>query len=115
MTMWSHAELREVYRKHGWREADFLTPARAAQPRAPSTTSGQYHPQNTTIHNIQNSTHYCVSLTIEEYSLLCPSVCLHTSYTPLTAFRRLDQAVCLIATFNILLYNIILVSMFGIL
>ncbi|VVC89264.1 unnamed protein product [Leptidea sinapis] len=28
--MWSHAELREVYRKHGWREADFLTPARAA-------------------------------------------------------------------------------------
>ncbi|XP_041983365.1 catenin delta-2 isoform X2 [Aricia agestis] len=35
MTMWSHAELREVYRKHGWREADFLTPARAAAPRAP--------------------------------------------------------------------------------
>lgn len=42
MTMWSHAELREVYRKHGWREADFLTPARAAQPRASnSNTSGQ--------------------------------------------------------------------------
>ncbi|XP_047037055.1 catenin delta-2 isoform X9 [Helicoverpa zea] len=39
MTMWSHAELREVYRKHGWREADFLTPARAAQPRQPSTAS----------------------------------------------------------------------------
>ncbi|XP_061380349.1 catenin delta-2 isoform X1 [Danaus plexippus] len=40
MTMWSHVELREVYRKHGWREADFLTPARAAQPRAASNTSG---------------------------------------------------------------------------
>ncbi|KAI8425702.1 hypothetical protein MSG28_011505 [Choristoneura fumiferana] len=39
MTMWSHAELREVYRKHGWREADFLTPARGAQPRASSNTS----------------------------------------------------------------------------
>uniref|UniRef100_A0A2A4JC50 Catenin delta-2 n=1 Tax=Heliothis virescens TaxID=7102 RepID=A0A2A4JC50_HELVI len=44
MTMWSHAELREVYRKHGWREADFLTPARAAQPRQPSTASGQGTP-----------------------------------------------------------------------
>ncbi|KAF9808107.1 hypothetical protein SFRURICE_017279, partial [Spodoptera frugiperda] len=46
MTMWSHAELREVYRKHGWREADFLTPARAAQPRAPSTASGQGTPSS---------------------------------------------------------------------
>ncbi|XP_028025743.1 catenin delta-2 isoform X2 [Bombyx mandarina] len=39
MTMWSHAELREVYRKHGWREADFLTPARAAQQRSSSGSS----------------------------------------------------------------------------
>ncbi|XP_053618908.1 catenin delta-2 isoform X2 [Plodia interpunctella] len=39
MTMWSHAELREVYRKHGWREADFLTPARAAMPRGSSNSS----------------------------------------------------------------------------
>ncbi|XP_045779948.1 catenin delta-2 isoform X2 [Maniola jurtina] len=46
MTMWSHAELREVYRKHGWREADFLTPARAAQPRASSNTSGQGTPMS---------------------------------------------------------------------
>ncbi|XP_068624704.1 catenin delta-2 [Battus philenor] len=44
MTMWSHAELREVYRKHGWREADFLTPARAAQPRGSSNSSGQGTP-----------------------------------------------------------------------
>ncbi|KPJ19284.1 Catenin delta-2 [Papilio machaon] len=43
MTMWSHAELREVYRKHGWREADFLTPARAAQPRQ-TNNSGQGTP-----------------------------------------------------------------------
>ncbi|XP_013174746.1 PREDICTED: catenin delta-2 isoform X1 [Papilio xuthus] len=43
MTMWSHAELREVYRKHGWREADFLTPARAAQPRQ-NNSSGQGTP-----------------------------------------------------------------------
>lgn len=51
MTMWSHAELREVYRKHGWREADFLTPARAAQPRGSSNSSGKCrllcsHPQS---------------------------------------------------------------------
>lgn len=47
MTMWSHAELREVYRKHGWREADFLTPARAAQQRASSTnSSGQGTPSS---------------------------------------------------------------------
>ncbi|XP_037295167.1 catenin delta-2-like [Manduca sexta] len=46
VTMWSHAELREVYRKHGWREADFLTPARAAQPRAPSAASGQGTPSS---------------------------------------------------------------------
>lgn len=43
MTMWSHAELREVYRKHGWREADFLTPARAAQQRTSSNSSGEYN------------------------------------------------------------------------
>ncbi|KAM3958836.1 adherens junction protein p120 [Aphomia sociella] len=46
MTMWSHAELREVYRKHGWREADFLTPARAAQPRGSSNSSGQGTPSS---------------------------------------------------------------------
>ncbi|KAL0810095.1 hypothetical protein ABMA28_010903 [Loxostege sticticalis] len=46
MTMWSHAELREVYRKHGWREADFLTPARAAQPRGNSNSSGQGTPMS---------------------------------------------------------------------
>ncbi|GBP61778.1 Catenin delta-2 [Eumeta japonica] len=47
MTMWSHAELREVYRKHGWREADFLTPARTAQPRASSAnSSGQGTPSS---------------------------------------------------------------------
>ncbi|XP_045518910.1 catenin delta-2 isoform X1 [Pieris brassicae] len=48
MTMWSHAELREVYRKHGWREADFLTPARAAQPTRNSSTSGQGTPSSGT-------------------------------------------------------------------
>ncbi|XP_028170393.1 uncharacterized protein LOC114360037 [Ostrinia furnacalis] len=42
MTMWSHAELREVYRKHGWREPDFLTPARAAVPRGSSNASVVY-------------------------------------------------------------------------
>ncbi|KAJ2940998.1 hypothetical protein O0L34_g13123 [Tuta absoluta] len=42
-TMWSHAELREVYRKHGWREADFLTPARANS-RPGSSSSGQGTP-----------------------------------------------------------------------
>ncbi|XP_026317090.1 catenin delta-2 isoform X2 [Hyposmocoma kahamanoa] len=40
MTMWGHAELREVYRKHGWREADFLTPARNAHSRGNSNSSG---------------------------------------------------------------------------
>lgn len=24
-TMWQHAELREVYKKHGWKEADFVS------------------------------------------------------------------------------------------
>ncbi|KAI5645955.1 armadillo/beta-catenin-like repeat domain-containing protein [Phthorimaea operculella] len=44
-TMWSHAELREVYRKHGWREADFLTPARANS-RPGSSSSGQGTPMS---------------------------------------------------------------------
>lgn len=43
MTMWSHAELREVYRKHGLREADFTTAARAALARPPAP-SGEYPP-----------------------------------------------------------------------
>ncbi|XP_050671727.1 catenin delta-2 isoform X20 [Leptidea sinapis] len=45
LSMWSHAELREVYRKHGWREADFLTPARAAP--APSGQGVPHSPGNT--------------------------------------------------------------------
>ncbi|XP_048486693.1 catenin delta-2 isoform X2 [Plutella xylostella] len=51
MTMWSHAELREVYRKHGLREADFTTAARAAlaRPPAPSgagASGGPHSPSN---------------------------------------------------------------------
>ncbi|XP_063630202.1 catenin delta-2 [Cydia splendana] len=54
-TMWSHAELREVYRKHGWREADFLTPARAAQPRSNTSTSGGGTPVGGAPHSPSNA------------------------------------------------------------
>lgn len=30
-TMWQHTELREVYKKHGWKEADFVTKTVAAR------------------------------------------------------------------------------------
>lgn len=29
--MWQHTELREVYKKHGWKEADFVTKTVAAR------------------------------------------------------------------------------------
>ena len=38
-SMWQHQELREVYRKSGWKEADFVTKtvaARNARPNSPT-------------------------------------------------------------------------------
>ncbi|XP_063986606.1 catenin delta-2 isoform X1 [Diachasmimorpha longicaudata] len=40
-TMWQHAELREVYKKHGWKEADFVTKTVAAR-----NSSGLNSPNN---------------------------------------------------------------------
>lgn len=34
-TMWQHQDLREVYRKHGWKEADFVTKTVAARNATP--------------------------------------------------------------------------------
>ncbi|XP_034941607.1 catenin delta-2 isoform X2 [Chelonus insularis] len=39
-TMWQHTELREVYKKHGWKEADFVTKTVAAR------NSGMNSPNN---------------------------------------------------------------------
>ncbi|GAB0092109.1 catenin delta-2 [Sergentomyia squamirostris] len=36
-TMWQHQELRDVYKKHGWREQDFVTKAAAARNAAPNS------------------------------------------------------------------------------
>lgn len=41
-TMWQHQELREVYKKHNWKEQDFVTKtiaARNAGPNSPSNAS----------------------------------------------------------------------------
>ena len=41
-TMWQHQELREVYKKHGWKEQDFVTKtvaARNASPNSPSNAN----------------------------------------------------------------------------
>lgn len=40
-TMWQHTELREVYKKHGWKEADFVTKTVAAR-----NSSGLNSPNN---------------------------------------------------------------------
>lgn len=40
-TMWQHAELREVYKKHGWKEAEFVTKTVAAR-----NSSGLNSPNN---------------------------------------------------------------------
>lgn len=36
-TMWQHPELREVYKKHGWKEADFVTKTVAARNAGPNS------------------------------------------------------------------------------
>ncbi|XP_059609668.1 catenin delta-2 isoform X2 [Phlebotomus argentipes] len=36
-TMWQHQELRDVYKKHGWREQDFVTKAVAARNATPNS------------------------------------------------------------------------------
>ncbi|KAK6619829.1 hypothetical protein RUM44_006228 [Polyplax serrata] len=36
-TMWQHAELREVYKKHGWKEADFVSKTVAARNAGPNS------------------------------------------------------------------------------
>ncbi|XP_073994182.1 adherens junction protein p120 isoform X1 [Rhodnius prolixus] len=38
-TMWQHQELREVYRKHGWKEHDFVTKTVAARNAGPNSPS----------------------------------------------------------------------------
>ncbi|XP_046407039.1 armadillo repeat protein deleted in velo-cardio-facial syndrome-like isoform X3 [Ischnura elegans] len=41
-TMWQHQELREVYKKHGWKEQDFVTKtvaARNASPNSPNNAN----------------------------------------------------------------------------
>lgn len=41
-TMWQHQELREVYKKHGWKEQDFVTKtvaARNAGPHSPNNAN----------------------------------------------------------------------------
>lgn len=47
LSMWAHQELREAYRKHGWREADFVTPARAVSATRPTNTSAGNSVQGT--------------------------------------------------------------------
>ncbi|KAL0267709.1 UNVERIFIED_CONTAM: hypothetical protein PYX00_009901 [Menopon gallinae] len=36
-TMWQHAELREVYKKHGWKESDFVSKTVAARNAGPNS------------------------------------------------------------------------------
>jgi len=36
-TMWQHQELREVYKKHGWKEQDFVTKTVAARNAGPNS------------------------------------------------------------------------------
>lgn len=36
-TMWQHQELRDVYKKHGWKEQDFVTKTIAARNAAPNS------------------------------------------------------------------------------
>lgn len=36
-TMWQHPELRDVYKKHGWKEPDFVTKTVAARNAAPNS------------------------------------------------------------------------------
>lgn len=36
-TMWQHQELRDVYKKHGWKELDFVTKTVAARNAAPNS------------------------------------------------------------------------------
>lgn len=36
-TMWQHQELRDVYKKHGWKEQDFVTKTVAARNAAPNS------------------------------------------------------------------------------
>lgn len=38
-TMWQHQELRDVYKKHGWKEQDFVTKTVAARNAAPNSPS----------------------------------------------------------------------------
>ncbi|XP_014256722.1 catenin delta-2 isoform X2 [Cimex lectularius] len=38
-TMWQHQELREVYKKHGWKEQDFVTKTVAARNAGPNSPS----------------------------------------------------------------------------
>ena len=54
-SMWQHQELRDVYRKAGWKEADFVTKtvaARNARPHSPShlnstlNRQGEYFEEN---------------------------------------------------------------------
>lgn len=36
-TMWQHQELRDVYKKHGWKEQDFVTKTVAARNSGPNS------------------------------------------------------------------------------
>lgn len=38
-TMWQHQELRDVYKKHGWKEHDFVTKTVAARNAGPNSPS----------------------------------------------------------------------------
>jgi hypothetical protein len=40
--MWQHQELREVYRKSGWKETDFVTKTVAARQGSPLIRGSKY-------------------------------------------------------------------------
>lgn len=42
-TMWQHQELRDVYKKHGWKEQDFVTKTIAARNASPNSPNNASH------------------------------------------------------------------------
>ncbi|OAD54723.1 Replication factor C subunit 4 [Eufriesea mexicana] len=82
-TMWQHQELRDVYKKHGWKEQDFVTKTVAARNSGPNSPNNANSTLNRPMAS-QGSTRY-EDRTIQRANMNSNNVGRPTIYQPVRA------------------------------